>query len=129
MSPELVASLGGLVVALGTLITGILATRSKVKLDDIAKLHARIEELEKDLANEKAARDRDADEARARHSRTIADYETELADLKERLRERDMQITALDRMVLKLRTYVARLRRKLVDNEIELPDEPEGMDD
>ena len=38
MSPELVAALAGLITATGAVITGIFATRSKVKLDDIAKL-------------------------------------------------------------------------------------------
>ncbi|ETD31534.1 LapA family protein [Williamsia sp. D3] len=60
VSPELIASFGGLLAAIGALITGVLATRSKVKLDDIAKLHAKIDQLEQDLEQEKAARDRDA---------------------------------------------------------------------
>ncbi|WP_207842616.1 hypothetical protein [Williamsia soli] len=129
MSPELIASFGGLLAAIGALITGVLATRSKVKLDDIAKLHAKIDDLEADLAEEKKARDRDADQYRAKHSQTIADYEAELAELKERLRQRDQTIGHLDRVILALRTYVARARRKLIDREIELPDEVEGMND
>ncbi|EAS0269353.1 hypothetical protein E7939_21920 [Salmonella enterica] len=129
MSPELIASFGGLLAAIGALVTGVLTTRSKVKLDDIAKLHVRIEELEADLAEEKVARDRDADQYRAKHSRIIADYEAELADLKERLRQRDQTIGHLDRVVLALRTYVARARRKLVDSEIDPPAEVEGMND
>lgn len=129
MSPELIASFGGLLAAIGALVTGVLATRSKVKLDDIAKLHARIEELEADLAKEREARDRDNDQARARHSQIIADYEAELAELKERLRQRDRTIGRLDHVVLALRTYVARARRKLVDNEIDPPAEVEGMND
>lgn len=129
MSPELIASFGGLLAAIGALVTGVLATRSKVKLDDIAKLHARIEELEADLAKEREARDRDNDQARAKHSQIIADYEAELAELKERLRQRDRTIGRLDHVVLALRTYVARARRKLVDNEIDPPAEVEGMND
>lgn len=129
MSPELIASFGGLLAAIGALVTGVLATRSKVKLDDIAKLHARIEELESDLVKEREARDRDIDQARAKHSQTIADYEAELAELKERLRQRDRTIGRLDHVVLALRTYVARARRKLVDNEIDPPAEVEGMND
>lgn len=129
MSPELIASFGGLLAAIGALVTGVLATRSKVKLDDIAKLHARIEELEADLVKEREARDRDNDQARAKHSQTIADYEAELAELKERLRQRDRTIGRLDHVVLALRTYVARARRKLVDNEIDPPAEVEGMND
>lgn len=129
MSPELIASFGGLLAAIGALVTGVLTTRSKVKLDDIAKLHARIEELEADLSREKEARDRDADQYRAKHSRIIADYEAELAELKERLRQRDRTIGRLDHVVLALRTYVARARRKLVDHEIDPPAEVEGMND
>ncbi|QIN93616.1 hypothetical protein SEA_DUMPSTERDUDE_28 [Gordonia phage DumpsterDude] len=129
MSPELIASFGGLLAAIGALVTGVLTTRSKVKLDDIAKLHARIEELEADLVKEREARDRDADQARAKHSRIIADYEAELAELKERLRQRDQTISHLDRVVLALRTYVARARRRLIDNEVDVPEEVEGMND
>ncbi|AXH50491.1 hypothetical protein SEA_RUTHY_28 [Gordonia phage Ruthy] len=129
MSPELIASFGGLLAAIGALVTGVLTTRSKVKLDDIAKLHARIEELEADLVKEREARDRDADQARAKHSRVIADYEAELAELKERLRQRDQTISHLDRVVLALRTYVARARRRLIDNEVDVPEEVEGMND
>lgn len=129
MSPELIASFGGLLAAIGALVTGVLATRSKVKLDDIAKLHKRIEELESDLVKEREARDRDNDQARAKHSQIIADYEAELAELKERLRQRDRTIGRLDHAVLALRTYVARARRKLVDHEIDPPAEVEGMND
>ncbi|HEY9315778.1 hypothetical protein [Williamsia sp.] len=129
MSPELIASFGGLLAAIGALVTGVLATRSKVKLDDIAKLHAKIDELEADLVEEKTNRDRDADQYRAKHSQTIADYEAELARLKESLRQRDQTIGHLDRVVLALRTYVARARRKLIDHEVEIPAEVDGMNE
>lgn len=129
VSPELIASFGGLLAAIGALITGVLATRSKVKLDDIAKLHAKIDELETDLDVEKKNRDRDADQYRVKHSQTIADYEAELAELKERLRQRDQTIGHLDRVILALRTYVARARRKLIDSEVDVPETVEGMDD
>lgn len=129
VSPELIASFGGLLAAIGALITGVLATRSKVKLDDIAKLHAKIDELETDLDVEKKNRDRDADQYRVKHSQTIADYEAELAELKERLRQRDQTIGRLDRVILALRTYVARARRKLIDSEVDVPETVEGMDD
>ena len=129
VSPELIASFGGLLAAIGALITGVLATRSKVKLDDIAKLHAKIDELETDLDEEKKNRDRDAEQYRAKHSQTIADSEAELAELKERLRQRDQTIGRLDRVILALRTYVARARRKLIDSGVDVPETVEGMDD
>lgn len=88
-----------------------------------------VEELETALVKEREARDRDADQARAKHSRIIADYEAELAELKERLRQRDQTISHLDRVVLALRTYVARARRRLIDNEVDVPEEVEGMND
>ena len=127
MSPELIAALAGLVTATGAVITGIFATRSKVKLDDMAKLHATIDELEADLAEEKAARDADDSMHRARHNRIIADYEERLDVLNERLRQRDQTITHLDRVVLALRTYAARARRALVAADAEVPDDVEGM--
>ncbi|QFG13459.1 membrane protein [Gordonia phage Powerball] len=129
MSPELIAAIGGVITAFGAVITGVLATRSRVKLDDIATLHARIDELDADLAAEREARDRDADQHRARHAAVIADYERELADLKERLRQRDRTINHLDRVVLALRTYVARARKALLDSGITPPADIDGMND
>lgn len=129
MSPELIAALAGLVTATGAVITGIFATRSKVKLDDMAKLHATIDELEADLAEEKAAREADDSMHRARHNRIIADYEERLDVLNERLRQRDQTINHLDRVVLALRTYVARARRALVAADVEVPEQVEGMDE
>jgi len=129
VSPELLAALGGLVTATGAVITGIFATRSKVKLDDLAKLHATIDELETDLANEKAAREADDSAHRARHNRIIADYEERLDVLNDRLRQRDQTINHLDRVVLALRTYVARARRALVAADVDVPADVEGMDE
>lgn len=129
MSPELIAALAGLVTATGAVITGIFATRSKVKLDDMAKLHATIDELEADLAEEKAAREADDSMHRARHNRIIVDYEERLDVLNERLRQRDQTINHLDRVVLALRTYVARARRALVAAHVEVPEKVEGMDE
>lgn len=129
MSPELIAALAGLVTASGAVITGIFATRSKVKLDDMARLHATIDELEANLAEEKAAREADNSMHRARHNRIIADYEERLDVLNERLRQRDQTINHLDRVVLALRTYVARARRALVAADVEVPEQVEGMDE
>ena len=129
MSPELIAAMGGLLTATGAVITGILATRSRVKLDDLAKLHNTIDELEADLAEEKAAREADDSMHRARHNRIIADYEERLDVLNERLRQRDQTITHLDRVVLALRTYVARARRALVAADVEVPADVEGMNE
>lgn len=129
MSPELIAAMGGLLTATGAVITGILATRSRVKLDDIAKLHSKIAELEEDLEEEKAARESDGAAHRARHATVIADYEEQLAVLNERLRQRDQAINHLDRVVLALRTYVARARRALVAADVEVPAEVEGMNE
>ena len=129
MNPELIASFGGLLAAIGALVTGVLATRSKVKLDDIARLHAKIDELEADLADEKAAREADDSMHRARHNRIIADYEERLDVLNDRLRQRDQTINHLDQVVLALRTYVARARRALVAAHVEVPEKVEGMDE
>lgn len=129
MSPEFIAAIGGLITATGAVVTGVLATRSKVKLDDIATLHARIDEREADLAAEREARDRDAEQHCARHAAVIADYERELACLRERLRQRDRTINHLDRVVLALRTYVARARKALLDAGITPPADIDGMND
>ena len=129
MNPELIAALGGLTTATGAVITGIFATRSKVKLDDIARLHKRIGELEQDLVDERAARESDGAANRTKHTAMIADYEAQIAALGDRLRQRDQTINHLDRVVLALRTYVARARRTLVGAGVEPPESVEGMDE
>lgn len=59
ITPELIAALGGLATATGAVVTGILATRSKVKLGDLAKLTAQIDDLEEKLDAERDAREQD----------------------------------------------------------------------
>ncbi|QSL99896.1 hypothetical protein SEA_AYOTOYA_33 [Gordonia phage Ayotoya] len=129
MSPELFAAIGGLVTATGTVVAGILATRSKVKLDDIAKLQARAEALEAERDADRIAHVQETDEVRARHAVAVADRDREIETLRAWVRERDRTINKLDRLVLALRTYVARLTRRLVENDVELPAVPAGIDD
>lgn len=129
MSAELLAAAGGLFTAMGTIIIGVLSTRSKVKLDDIATMQKRLDVAEEKLTTEREARAADSQRLQAQHDSRIAVLEVEITSLRDRLAQRDRTITHLDRIVLALRTYVARLRHRLVDNEIGLPDEPEGMDD
>ncbi|WP_454174986.1 hypothetical protein [Gordonia sputi] len=127
--PTWLAALGGVITAITALVVGIMSTRSKVRLDDIATLKARIDELKESLAVEQDARRRDNAEMQADHDRQIAVYEARIDELVRQVAERDRAITKLDRLVMHLRTYIARLRRALIDHEVEIPDEPEGMNE
>ncbi|WP_290723816.1 hypothetical protein [Gordonia sp. UBA6683] len=127
--PTWLAAVGGVITAISALIVGIMSTRSKVRLDDIATLKARIDELKESLGAEQDARRRDNAEMQADHDRQIAVYEARIDELVRQVAERDRAITKLDRLVMHLRTYIARLRRALIDHEVEIPDEPEGMNE
>ncbi|WP_270483417.1 hypothetical protein [Gordonia jacobaea] len=127
--PTWLAALGGVITAITALVVGIMSTRSKVRLDDIATLKARIDELKESLAVEQDARRRDNAEMQADHDRQIAVYEARIDELVRQVAERDRAVTKLDRLVMHLRTYIARLRRALIDHEVEIPDEPEGMNE
>ncbi|WP_331436428.1 hypothetical protein RND64_04385 [Gordonia sp. w5E2] len=118
-----------MITAITALIVGIMSTRSKVRLDDIATLKGRIDELKESLAAEQDARRRDNAEMQADHDRQIAVYEARIDELVRQVAERDRAITKLDRLVMHLRTYIARLRRNLIAHEVEIPDEPEGMNE
>ena len=127
--PTWLAALGGVITAITALVVGIMSTRSKVRLDEIATLKGRIDELKESLAAEQDARRRDNAEMQADHDRQIAVYEARIDELVRQVAERDRAITKLDRLVMHLRTYVAQLRRNLIANEVEIPDEPEGMNE
>jgi chromosome segregation ATPase len=127
--PTWLAALGGVITAITALVVGIMSTRSKVRLDDIATLKGRIDELKESLAAEQDARRRDNAEMQADHDRQIAVYEARIDELVRQVAARDGAITKLDRLVMALRTYVAQLRRNLIANEVEIPDEPEGMNE
>lgn len=127
--PTWLAALGGVITAITALVVGIMSTRSKVRLDDIATLKGRIDELKESLAAEQDARRRDNAEMQADHDRQIAVYEARIDELVRQVTARDGAITKLDRLVMALRTYVAQLRRNLIANEVEIPDEPEGMNE
>lgn len=127
--PTWLAALGGVITAITAFVVGIMSTRSKVRLDDIATLKGRIDELKESLAAEQDARRRDNAEMQADHDRQIAVYEARIDELVRQVAARDGAITKLDRLVMHLRTYIARLRRALIDHEVEIPDEPEGMNE
>ena len=126
--PTWLAALGGVITAVTALVVGIMSTRSKVKLDDLATLTNRIEELNGRLEGERDARRRDNEEMQADHDRQIAVYEARIDELVRQVAARDQSITKLDRLVLTMRTYIGRLRRTLIDHELDIPDEPEGME-
>ncbi|WP_368681056.1 hypothetical protein R1X32_42840 [Rhodococcus opacus] len=114
---ENIGVLTALILAVAGAIATIIGALSKAKLDDKA-------ELEKDLTK---ARDALA-EAEAQHARDIARYEARVAELEDRLDARDRTINKLDRLVLALRGYIARLSRHIVDRGDEVPPRPVEID-
>jgi peptidoglycan hydrolase CwlO-like protein len=114
---ENIGVLTALILAIAGAIATIIGALSKAKLDDKA-------ELEKDLTKAKDA----LAEAEAQHARDIARYEARVAELEDRLDARDRTINKLDRLVLALRGYIARLSRHIVDRGDEVPQRPAEID-
>lgn len=128
MNPDLIAAIGGVITASGLVLTGILGTRSKVKLDDIDRLNVELDEARDDLVKERQERAADHESQKARHDAEIARMEGRVAALTQQLAERDRAIDKLDRLVLVMRTHVAKLSRKIVDLGDEPPARPVEMD-
>jgi predicted RNase H-like nuclease (RuvC/YqgF family) len=129
MNPDLIAAIGGVITASGLVLTGILGTRSKVKLDDIDRLNVELDEARDDLAKEREERVIDRASQKARHDAEIAHMEGRVETLTRQLDERDRTINKLDRLVLVMRTHVAKLSRKIVDLGDEPPTRPAEMDE
>lgn len=139
VDPSLIAALSSLITAVGGTVGGILVTRSKVRLDDVAIVQRELDEAKADLEREKQARAADLDRARnqhkteldelrARHDADIKWHEGRVATLQEQLDARDRQITRLDRWVLAGRAYIARLTRSVIDLGGTPPPRPTDLD-
>lgn len=128
MDPNLLAAIGGVIIATGTVATGFLSTRTKVKLDDIASLQQKLNTANEKLDAERHARDEDRADLQARHDGEIASLERRVAMLTAQIEERDRAINHLDRIVLALRTYVARLLRVFADRDEVPPPRPVELD-
>jgi C4-dicarboxylate-specific signal transduction histidine kinase len=139
VDPSLIAALSSLITAIGGTVGGILVTRSKVRIDDVAVLQRELDEAKADLEREKQARAADLerartqhkteiDELRARHDVDIRWHEGRVATLQEQLDARDRQITRLDRWVLAGRAYIAQLTRSVFDLGGTPPARPDDLD-
>ncbi|NIL86504.1 hypothetical protein RhoFasGS6_03908 [Rhodococcus fascians] len=125
---NVIASFGGLLGASGTVVTGILVTRSKVKLDDLATVQGKLREAEDKLEAERAARATDSQENTARHDREIGVLRAKVESLLQDIEERDRRLDKLDRIVLSARSYIAKLSRLIVDRGDDVPPRPAELD-
>lgn len=128
MDPNLLAAIGGVITATGVVATGFLSTRSKVKLDDIASLQAKLDDARTDLEEERKARSEERADKQARHDGEIASLERRVAMLTAQIEERDKTISHLDRVVFACRSYIARLLRVFADRDEVPPPRPAEMD-
>ncbi|WVX89097.1 membrane protein [Gordonia phage Hibiscus] len=117
-TPENIGVVTALIVAITTAIATIIGARSKAKIDSRAELEAELTIAKSRLT---AAREEHADD--------VNRYVVEIASLEQRLAARDKTIHHMDERIVALVTWIARLRRRLVDHEIELPEKPAGLDD
>lgn len=139
MDASQLAAIGGIITGIGTIVIGLLATRSKVKLDDLATVQEKLNTATEDLGKEQAARRRDRVEMESQHRLDKAQIEAEhedrerallrrIASLQAQVEEASRTITRLDKIVFAARTYIARLLRVFADRDETPPQRPVELD-
>lgn len=116
-TPENIGVVSALIGALTASVATIIGARSKAKLDNRAELESELVEVKQKLKD-----------ARAEHGEDITRYEAELDGLTVKLAARDRTISRMDERIVALLTWVARLRRRLAEHEVEEPERPAGVD-
>lgn len=139
MDAAQIAAYGGIVTGVVTVFFGFLATRSKVKLDDLATVQGKLVTANEDLEKEQAARRKDRVEMESQHRLDKAQIEAEhedrerallgrIASLQEQVAEASRTITRLDKIVFAARTYIARLLRVFAERDEVPPPRPAELD-
>lgn len=139
MDAAQIAAYGGIITGVGTIIIGFLATRSKVKLDDLATVQGKLVTANEDLDKEQAARRKDRVEMESQHRSDKAQIEAEheererqllgrIASLQEQVDAASRTITKLDKIVFAARTYIARLLRVFAERDETPPVRPADLD-
>lgn len=129
MDASQLAALSGVITAIGTIIVGVLATRSKGKLDELGTAIKQRDEARADLEEEIGARSRERTEMQERHDAEIARKDSEIDRLNAKIDERSRRINKLDRMLAALYGYVARLVRMVIDLGGTPPPRPPEVDE
>lgn len=124
-----IAALGGVITGTGTIIVGFLATRSNVKLDDLATVTKQRDDEIAARAEEVKARAKDRVDMQALHDAEIARKDRRIRELSSVIDEKDSELTQRDRIEFLLRTYVSRLLRVFADRDETPPPRPEGLDE
>ncbi|KIQ15343.1 hypothetical protein [Rhodococcus sp. MEB064] len=140
MDANQIVAIGGVITGLGTIYVGYIATRSKVKVDDVVTVQAKLDRTNEALEAEQAARRKDRVDMEADHRLDRAQADAEHED-----RERSMQrridmlsaqldealkaLNKLDRILFHARTYIARLLRVFAERDETPPPRPEGLDE
>lgn len=128
-TPENMGVAGALISAIVAGVATIITALSRSKLDALGQAIKERDEARADYAAEKEARKTDRAEMRAEHDVEIDRLRDRVRTLEAEVDDRNRRITKLDRLVLGFRTYVARLRGRIVDNNLELPERPDELND
>lgn len=123
-----IAALGGVVTGTGAIVVGFFATRSNVKMDDLATVTKQRDDEITARAAEVKARAKDRVEMQALHDEEIARKDRRIRELSIEMDERDRAITKADRLIYHLRAYVARLLRVFAERDETPPVRPAELD-
>lgn len=129
MDANQIAALSGLVTAIGAIVVGFFATRTKVKLDDLAVVTNQRDKAIAEREDEKTARAKDSIETQARHDVELARKDRQIAELNRQIEERDKRINKVDRAFLAVHDWAVRLAHRLTDNGLDVPPRPAEMDE
>lgn len=123
-----IAALGGVVTGTGAIVVGFFATRSNVKMDDLATV---TEQRDKEIAaraEEVKARAKDRIEMQSLHDEEIARKDRRIRELTEEVDAQRKAISTLDRLIFHLRTYISRLLRVFADRDETPPPRPPELE-
>ena len=123
-----IAALGGVVTGTGAIIVGFFATRSNVKMDDLATVTKQRDDEIAARAEEVKARAKDRIEMQSLHDEEIARKDRRIRELTDEVDEQRKAISTLDRIIFHLRTYISRLLRVFADRDETPPPRPPELE-
>lgn len=123
-----IAALGGVVTGTGAIIVGFFATRSNVKMDDLATVTKQRDDEIAARAEEVKARAKDRIEMQSLHDEEIARKDRRIRELTDEVDEQRKAISTLDRIIFHLRTYISRLLRVFADRDEAPPPRPPELE-
>ncbi|WP_322544409.1 hypothetical protein U2G91_15545 [Rhodococcoides fascians] len=119
-----IAALGGVVTGTGAIIVGFFATRSSVKMDDLATVTKQRDEEIAARAQEAKARAKDRVELQTAHDEEIARKDRRIRELTIQVDEQYEALALREKVEFALRAYITRLLRVFAERDETPPQRP-----